>query len=96
MDNNNDPVIFHRGPVVWDGGSFDAHNRLKKRKLIEEEAVLVLDQDTGVAKEKWGSGRFYMPHGLKVDGQGNIWVTDVGLHQVLRYNKGETKPSLGK
>lgn len=26
--------------------------------------------------------RFYMPHGLTIDKQGNLWVTDVGLHQV--------------
>ena len=26
--------------------------------------------------------RFYMPHGLKVDAAGNVWVTDVALHQV--------------
>ena len=96
MDNNNDPVIFHRGPVVWDGSSFDAHNRLKKRKLIEEEAVLVLDQDTGVAKEKWGSGRFYMPHGLTVDTEGNTWVTDVGLHQVMKFEPGKKDPAVGE
>ena len=23
-----------------------------------------------------------MPHGLKIDNEGNIWVTDVGRHQV--------------
>jgi len=26
--------------------------------------------------------RFYMPHGLTVDDKGNLWVTDVALHQV--------------
>jgi hypothetical protein len=23
-----------------------------------------------------------MPHGLKIDSEGNIWITDVGRHQV--------------
>ena len=27
-----------------------------------------------------------MPHGLTIDRMGNIWVTDVGLHQV-QYDK---------
>lgn len=27
---------------------------------------------------------FYMPHGLTVDAEGNMYVTDTGLHQVMR------------
>ena len=30
--------------------------------------------------------RFYMPHGLTIDSNKNIWLTDVGLHQVFMYN----------
>lgn len=30
---------------------------------------------------------FFMPHGLSVDPQGNIWLTDVALHQAFRYVK---------
>lgn len=26
--------------------------------------------------------RFYLPHGLSIDKDGNYWVTDVALHQV--------------
>lgn len=26
--------------------------------------------------------RFYMPHGLTIDSQGNYWITDVAMHQV--------------
>ena len=28
------------------------------------------------------SCRFYMPHGLTIDSQGNYWITDVAMHQV--------------
>lgn len=28
-----------------------------------------------------------MPHGISVDPQGNIWLTDVALHQAFRYKK---------
>ena len=27
--------------------------------------------------------RFYLPHGLSIDKDGNYWVTDVALHQVI-------------
>jgi peptidylamidoglycolate lyase len=33
----------------------------------------------------WGENLFIMPHGLKVDKQNNVWVTDVGLHQVFKF-----------
>lgn len=26
--------------------------------------------------------RFFMPHGLTIDHEGNTWLTDVALHQV--------------
>ena len=29
-----------------------------------------------------------MPHGITIDNHGNIWVTDVGLHQVLKFPPG--------
>jgi len=29
--------------------------------------------------------RFYLPHGLTVDHQKNIWVTDVALHQIFKF-----------
>ena len=27
--------------------------------------------------------RFYLPHGITVDDKGNIWLTDVAMHQVI-------------
>lgn len=30
-----------------------------------------------------------MPHGLTVDSKNNIWVTDVALHQVMKFANGE-------
>ena len=32
-----------------------------------------------------------MPHGLTVDFEGNIWLTDVGLHQVFKFNFHESE-----
>jgi hypothetical protein len=29
---------------------------------------------------------FYMPHGLTIDSESNIWLTDVAMHQVFKYN----------
>jgi len=94
VDINDDPVIFHRGSVVWDAESFNSKNILNKRQVITEDTILTVDADKGKIKSSFGSGMFYMPHGLKIDDDGNIWVTDVGLHQVLKFDRGQTKPSL--
>lgn len=29
--------------------------------------------------------RFYMPHGITVDHENNVWLTDVALHQVFKF-----------
>ena len=31
--------------------------------------------------------RFYMPHGLSVDTEGNLWLTDVAMHQVKPFER---------
>lgn len=28
-----------------------------------------------------------MPHGISIDPQGNIWLTDVALHQIFRFKR---------
>jgi peptidylamidoglycolate lyase len=39
---------------------------------------------------------FVMPHGLTIDQQGNVWVTDVLLHQVFKFSpSGELLLALG-
>ncbi|CAF4574327.1 unnamed protein product [Rotaria sp. Silwood2] len=37
-----------------------------------------------------------MPHGLSVDAEENLWLTDVGMHQVFKYSKGERVLTLGE
>jgi DNA-binding beta-propeller fold protein YncE len=45
----------------------------------------------------WGKGMFTTPHGLRVDPAGNVWTTDVGSHQVMKFTqKGELLLTLGK
>jgi hypothetical protein len=35
-----------------------------------------------------------MPHGLTIDSESNIWLSDVGMHQVFKYNFKESKSPL--
>ena len=38
--------------------------------------VISLDAQTGRPGSRFGAGQFVWPHGIHVDGDGNIWVTD--------------------
>jgi len=47
--------------------------------------VLFFDQG-GTFLRSWGDEYLKMPHGLRLDGQGNVWVTDIEYHQVLKFS----------
>merc|ERR1711971_873433 len=65
-----------------------------KEKPIQVDTIMTLDANKGKVISSFGKELFYMPHGLDIDGEGNIWVTDVGLHQVMKFPAGATEPSL--
>ena len=79
-DSQNRVFVFHRSGRVW-SQPFPA-------EPIAADTVSVLDGKTGYLLDSWGSGQFILPHGLTIDSQGNIWLTDVGLHQVFKYSPG--------
>jgi sugar lactone lactonase YvrE len=64
-------------------------------------AVLRFDE-TGRLKASFGAGMFVFPHGIHVDGDGNVWVTDARGkdgkgHQVFKFSpEGKLLLSLGK
>ena len=83
-------VVFRRAGRVWGPGELDTIP-------IPRPTVLVLDADSGTVVRSWGAGLFAMPHGLTVDQQGNVWLTDVVLHQVFRFNEaGDLTLALGQ
>jgi len=57
---------------------------------------LVVFDSEGKYLRSWGMGMFGNPHGLRVDREGNVWVTDNGDHQVMKFTpKGELLMTLG-
>jgi peptidylamidoglycolate lyase len=63
---------------------------------IEGATITVFDGATGELIAEWGNGMFIMPHGLEVDSDDNIWLTDVGRHQVFKFSHdGELLLELG-
>ena len=49
--------------------------------------VTVFDAD-GCFLDTWGAGEFVRPHGIAFDLEGNLWLTDVGLHTVQKRTPG--------
>lgn len=76
VDAQNRVFVFHRSGRKW-SNPFPT-------EPIEKPTVSVIDGATGELLRSWGENRFIMPHGLAVDHEGNLWLTDVGLHQVFK------------
>uniref|UniRef100_A0A915PKR8 peptidylamidoglycolate lyase n=1 Tax=Setaria digitata TaxID=48799 RepID=A0A915PKR8_9BILA len=88
IDSEGYLLAFHRADRVWNQWSFDKHNQFNTSLgPIKNSTIYVIDPRTGVVVREFGQGIFYMPHGLTVDNDDNIWVTDVGSHEVQKYDK---------
>ncbi len=78
IDTNDHIFVFHRAGRKW--------TTPFPGEAITQNTVLELDNESGKIINSWGADYFIMPHGLTVDKQNNIWLTDVGLHQVFKFS----------
>jgi len=61
-----------------------------------QHPILVLDA-TGKYLRSWGDDVIGEAHGLRIDRDDNVWVTDIGNHQVFKFNPtGKLLMTLGK
>lgn len=75
-------VPSSRGDRTWDLSTFRPNNKITETTPISAAVVVRMDPDTGAVLSSFGSNFFYMPHMITFDREGNLWITDVGLHQV--------------
>ena len=80
VDSRGDVYIFHRADRIWEGEELGMDR-------IASPTIFVLDAETGNLKDRWGENRFVLPHGLTIDHEDNIWLTDVGLHQIFKFDR---------
>ena len=78
IDKYDHLFVFHRAGRKWTTPFPDS--------LISQNTILELDNESGKILHSWGANYFIMPHGLSVDKENNIWVTDVGLHQIFKFS----------
>jgi peptidylamidoglycolate lyase len=80
VDSQGQVFVFARGEKVWETDAIDP-------TLIAAPTVYVFAGQTGELLSSWGEDRFVMPHGLTIDQEDNVWLTDVGLHQVFKFDR---------
>ena len=78
IDNSQNIFLFHRTGRQWTEPFPDS--------LISSNTILMLDREKGKILNSWGANLFIMPHGLTVDKENNVWVTDVALHQIFKFS----------
>lgn len=89
VDGKNRVFVFHRCGRKWTN-PFPADP-------IAEPTVTIFDGASGRVLGEWGAGQFIMPHGLSIDQHGDVWLTDVGLHQVFKFTpEGRLLMTLGE
>lgn len=88
--------VFHRASNAWDINTFTETNVYRRigDNPIPQHTILMFNE-TGELVDSWGQDLFYMPHGITIDNKGNVWVTDVALHQVFKFTReNRTHPAL--
>ena len=78
VDANDNVLVFCRAGRLWQD-PFDS-------RPIARPTVLLFDGRGGALRDAWGANRFALPHGLSVDHEDNVWLTDVALHQVYKFS----------
>ena len=77
VDSHGHVFVLHRAGRKW-AEPFPS-------EAIAAPTVFMFGAD-GALIARWGAARFIMPHGLSVDNQDRIWITDVGREQVFRFS----------
>ncbi|MGI8944601.1 MAG: peptidyl-alpha-hydroxyglycine alpha-amidating lyase family protein, partial [Qipengyuania sp.] len=87
-DDHGHIFVLHRAGRAWEE-PFPA-------EPIAEPTVFMFARN-GRLLDKWGAGTFIMPHGISVDDENKVWITDVGREQVFRFShEGEEELVIGE
>ena len=77
VDTSGHVFVFHRP-----GRGFDT----AATETLTEAPVLEFDAESGRLIRAWGANTFLVPHGITIDAANNVFLTDVGLHQVFKFS----------
>ncbi|MDI1479630.1 hypothetical protein [Polyangium sp. y55x31] len=75
VDSHNHVFVFHRADRGWGN-----------EEIIDKPTIWMVEGDSGEVLASWGENVFLVPHGLGVDKNDHVWVTDVGLDQIFEFS----------
>jgi peptidylamidoglycolate lyase len=78
VDSHGSVFVFHRAGRTW--------REPMKLDPIDKPTIAVFDGKSGYLLREWGAGIFALPHGITIDAHDNVWVTDVALDQVFKFD----------
>ena len=93
-----DEIDLPKGAYVAAVGGLDvdSHNHIFVF-LRSDPPIVCIDGRSGKLIASWGTGLFINAHALEIDHEDNVWVTDTGRHQVLKFShEGELLLSVGE
>ena len=74
----------------------DSENNVYVFQRGKKADPLIVFSHDGKYLRSWGRGLFANPHGLRIDKDDNVWITDNGDHQVMKFTKtGQLLMTLG-
>ncbi|MDQ1470423.1 MAG: hypothetical protein QOJ99_1903 [Bryobacterales bacterium] len=65
----------------------DSENNVYVFQRGKKADPLIVFDHNGKYLRSWGRGIFGNPHGLRIDKDDNVWITDNGDHQVMKFTK---------
>ncbi len=77
VDSHNHVFVFHRAEQSW---------AQDKSHAISSPTILMFEGANGKLLASWGENRFLEPHGLRIDREDNVWLTDRALQQVFKFS----------
>lgn len=88
VDDQGNVLVLHRAGRKW-AEPFP-------KDPIPDPTVFKFAPD-GTLLAQWGAGVFVMPHGISIDADGKVWITDVAREQVFRFSpEGALELTLGE
>lgn len=98
-DSSWQPVPFLTLPEGWKLGPCSAVAENSKGEIFvfhRGEHPLIVCDASGKVLRSWGDDLIGSAHGLRIDAQDNVWVTDIGNHLVLKFDpRGKVLLKLG-
>ncbi|QKG72784.1 6-bladed beta-propeller [Erythrobacter mangrovi] len=88
VDSAGNIFVLHRAGRVWEEPF--------PTDPIADPTVFVFSPE-GELIDRWGAGQFIMPHGISIDAEDKVWITDVAHEQVFRFSHdGQQELAIGE